>query len=168
MWPCPTSRCRSAAGRWNPAERRSLRREHWTFPWQTGAGANAARCWIVPRLPKTNALRCGRHDNLVSGNQWVICVRGFNTDKPMCFHRCIHTPPLYSVLLLQSPRSISTVPAITNSSSRASKTDTSLESTTWDRERDKRRPIVRCVCVCKVVMDDSFGNFLRCRFQYRY
>lgn len=45
---------------------------------------------------------------------------------------CIHTPPLYSVLLLQSLRSISTVPAITSSSSRASNTDTSLESTTWD------------------------------------
>lgn len=44
-------------------------------------------------------------------------------------------PPLYSVLLLQSARSISTVPAITSSSSRASNTDTSLESTTWTQRR---------------------------------
>lgn len=39
-------------------------------------------------------------------------------------------PPRYSVLLRQSLRSISAVPAITNSNSLASKTDTSLESTT--------------------------------------
>lgn len=41
------------------------------------------------------------------------------------------SPPRYSVLFLQSFRSISAVPAITSSSSRASNTETSLESTTW-------------------------------------
>lgn len=40
------------------------------------------------------------------------------------------SPPLYSVLFLQSLRSISAVPAMTSSSSLASKTDTSLASTT--------------------------------------
>lgn len=41
------------------------------------------------------------------------------------------SPPRYSVLFLQSFRSISAVPAITSSSSLASNTETSLESTTW-------------------------------------
>lgn len=43
----------------------------------------------------------------------------------------LHVPPLYSVLFLQSARSISAVPAITSSSSLASNTDTSRTSTTW-------------------------------------
>lgn len=45
------------------------------------------------------------------------------------------SPPLYSVLLRQSLRSISAVPAMTSSSSRASNTETSLASTTCGTER---------------------------------
>lgn len=45
------------------------------------------------------------------------------------------SPPRYSVLVLQSFRSISAVPAITSSSSLASNTDTRRESTTWGQRR---------------------------------
>lgn len=47
------------------------------------------------------------------------------------------SPPLYSVLFLQSLRSISAVPAMTSSSSLASKTDTSLASTTYGIKRTR-------------------------------
>ena len=59
-------------------------------------------------------------------------------DTPLCdtpeksYH---YSPPRYSVCFLQSATSISAVPAITNSSSLASNTDTSLESTTYSKQR---------------------------------
>lgn len=140
MWLCPTSQCRSAGGRWIPARKQSLHRERWTSQWQTAEDEGAAHCWIAPQQPRTTASLCDHHGSLVIGYQESkMLKRKVSQTKSILNHvkwmySLTHTPPLYSVLLLQSLRSISTVPAITSSSSRASKTDTSLESTTWHEE----------------------------------
>lgn len=66
-----------------------------------------------------------------NANHWLPLIRNLKI-QPSLNHI---SPPLYSVLFLQSLRSISAVPAMTSSSSLASKTDTSLASTTCGIKR---------------------------------
>lgn len=96
-------------------------------------------CTFVPGTQtswekKTNFHLCSETEGLwmqMSPESDPACREHFHLHCCLIASPQLYIPPLYSVLFLQSARSISAVPAITSSSSLASKTDTSRTSTTW-------------------------------------
>ncbi len=66
MWSCPTSRCRSVAGRCSRAARWSPRTGRWRCPSQTAADAVSAHYWSAPPHPSTTGSQYAHHDNLTT------------------------------------------------------------------------------------------------------